>query len=454
MNRPSVLVIDDDLTYCHDIQLILGQHFNVTTCRDGQEGMGLLELDRPDIILLDVEFGPKQLQGLEILERIKSLNDPPPVIMLSGSRELDDVVKAIKLGAFHYAPKSAELPQLLNLMQQAMGSQRNRMTIQAQQQEVQRLTGSFVARDPRTLRILDQLSKVAPTDATVLITGESGTGKEMVARRIHQESGLEGPFVGINCGAVPADIIEAEIFGHAKGAFTGADSQRVGKIELAGGGTLFLDEIGESPLAFQVKLLRVLSERRFTRLGENRELEVNARVLAATSRHLENAMEQGSFRSDLYYRLNNFRVHLPGLRERRGDITPLAEVFLAEAASRFGKAILGFSPAVEKRMNEHGWPGNVRQLRNEVERAVISCTGTVISLGDMFSLEAAFEPGHLPYDQAKDRILREWQTGYLSERLRESGGNVSEAAANCGLPRQSFQRLIRSLGLDPQEFRT
>jgi DNA-binding NtrC family response regulator len=295
---------------------------------------------------------------------------------------------------------------------------------------------------------------VAPTDATVLITGESGTGKEMVARRIHEQSGTDGPFVGINCAAIPAEIIESEIFGHGKGAFTGADKQRIGKFELAAGGTLFLDEIGESPVNFQVKLLRVLGERVYTRVGENKELEVQTRVLAATSKDLARAMERGEFRSDLYYRLNNFRIHLSPLRERVGDVLPLARVFLSEAASRFRKEIHGFSPAVEKRMLENSWSGNIRQLRNEVERAVISCRGTVISLGDMFSLDPGSDSRLLPYDQAKDLVLSEWQADYCSERLRETGGNVSEAAKLSGLKRQSFQRMIRDLGIDPDEFRT
>ena len=454
MSRPALLLIDDDRDFCGDLSLVLRGHFTVTICHAGGEALARLRDDRPDIVLLDVEFGPDRLKGLEILENIKALENPPPVIMLSGSRDLDVVVKAVKLGAFHYVPKKGDLPQLLNLIEQARASQRSRLTIQAQRDEVERLTGSFIAGDPKTLLMLDCLEQVAPTDATVLITGESGTGKEMVARRIHQRSGLDGPFVGINCAALPAEIIESEIFGHAKGAFTGADRQRIGKFELAGGGTLFLDEIGESPVAFQVKLLRVLGERVFTRVGENKELQVSTRVLAATSKDLAQAMDRGEFRSDLYYRLNNFRVHLGPLRERPGDILPLALVFLAEAAGRFRKGIQGFSPAVEKRMLAHSWPGNVRQLRNEVERAVISCRGPVVGLGDMFGLESAFPSGHLLYDQAKDRVLTEWQTGYLSERLRETRGNVSEAADRSGLPRPSFQRLMRKLGLDPEEFRS
>ena len=453
MSGPSLLLIDDDHEYCADLSLVLGPSFSITMSHDGPEAMAKLQEDIPDLVLLDVNFGEDRRAGLDILEHIRALDDAPPVIMLSGSHELDIVVEAVKLGAFHYVPKSADLPQLLNLMGQALAFQRSQLTIQAQRGEVNRLTGSFIAEDKLTLKILDRVDQVAATDATVLITGDSGSGKEMVARRIHEQSGLEGPFVGINCAAVPAEIIESEIFGHCKGAFTGADRQRIGKFELASGGTLFLDEIGESPVAFQVKLLRVLGERVFTRLGENKDLTVRTRVLAATSKDLAQAIERGEFRDDLYYRLNNYRIHLAPLRERPGDILPLALVFLAEAAGRFHKEIHGFSPAVEKRMLAHSWPGNVRQLRNEVERAVISCNGPLISLGDIFGLETTFASGPVLYDEAKDRILKEWQTGYISERLRETGGNVSDAAKRSGMPRQSFQRLMRLLGVVPEEFK-
>ena len=454
MSGPRLLLIDDDVEYCGDLAMVLRGQFSMAVCHDGPTALTMLQDDQPDLVLLDVDFGRDRMPGLEILEHIRAMESPPPVIMLSGEQKLDTVVKAFKMGAFHYAAKNGDLPQLLNIIGQALASRRNMMTIQAQRDEVNRLTGAFIAGDDLTLQVLTRVKQVAATGATVLITGESGTGKEMVARRIHEQSGQDGPFVGINCAAVPAEIIESEIFGHAKGAFTGAERLRIGKFELASGGTLFLDEIGESPLAFQVKLLRVLGERVFSRLGENKDLPVQTRVLAATSKDLGRAMNEGHFRSDLYYRLNNYRIHLAPLHERPGDILPLARVFLAEASGRFGKDIHGFSPAVENQLLAHSWPGNVRQLRNEVERAVITSTGPLISLGQMFNLEGAMGPQHLPYDQAKERLLKEWQAGYLSDRLRETAGNVSEAADRSGLPRQSFQRLIRTLGIDPEEFRS
>ncbi len=455
MSAARVFLIDDDQAVCDDLSLVLRGRFEVVVANDGSAALERLHEVGPDVVLLDVDFGAGRMTGLEILEKIRAGDDPPPVIMLSGSHELEVVVQAIKMGAFHYVSKSADLPQLLNLMDKALSTRWRDRAIMAHRDEVGRLTGSFVAGDDLTHKILAQVDLVAETDATVLITGDSGTGKEMVARRIHEQSLFaKGPFVGINCGAVPADIIESEIFGHAKGAFTGADKLRVGKFELAAGGTLFLDEIGDSPLAFQVKLLRVLGESVFQRLGENTNLDVQTRILAATSKDLEQAISDGEFRSELFYRLNIYRIHLQPLQQRPGDIMPLARNFLSEAARRFRRDIHDFSPAVEKRMLEFPWPGNVRQLRNEVERAVIVCRQQFIGLGHMFTGGLVHPNNVETYTEAKDRVTSIWQASYLSARLQDSGGNVSEAAKAAGMSRQSFQRLVRELGLDPQDFKS
>ena len=455
MPGPRLFLIDDDRDYCADLEAVLGGRFQVYQAHSGGEALELMDQVVPEVILLDVDFGHEGMSGLEILERVRALENPPPVIMLSGSQSLSTVVRAMKMGAFHYIAKPADLPELVNLLEQALVSGLNRRQIQAQRDELGRLTGDFVAGDDNTFRLLERVDQVAETETTVLITGDSGTGKEMIARRIHAGSPRrEGPFVGINCGAVPADIIESEIFGHVKGAFTGADSLRMGKFELAAGGTLFLDEIGESPMAFQVKLLRVLGENVFTRLGDNKDLSVETRVLAATSKDLEQAMARGEFRPELFYRLNIYRIHLVPLRDRRGDILPLARHFLAETLPRFPRQIEGFSPAVETRMVEEQWPGNVRELRNFVERAVINCTGGMIGLGDMFGQGPGFTPGPASFNEAKDLMTREWEARYLTERLSETGGNVTRAAELSGMSRQSFQRKLRELGLRSGDFQT
>lgn len=455
MSGPRLFLIDDDREYCADLAAVLGSRYSIFQAHSGTSALDMMERVGPDVVLLDVDFGDESMSGLEILERVRARENPPPVIMLSGSRNLSTVVRAMKMGAFHYIAKPADLPELINLLDQALASSQRGRQIQAQRDELGRLTGSFVAGDDRTFRLLETVDQVAGTETTVLITGQSGTGKEMIARRIHAGSfRREGPFVGINCGAVPADIIESEIFGHVKGAFTGADKLRVGKFELAAGGTLFLDEIGESPLPFQIKLLRVLGENVFTRLGDNQDLSVDTRILAATSKDLEKAIDKGEFRAELFYRLNIYRIHLVPLRERRGDILPLARHFLAETLPRFPRQIEGFSPAVESRMDQEQWPGNVRELRNFVERAVINCTGGMIGLGDMFGQGGGgFTAGPSNFNEAKDLMTREWETRFVTERLTETAGNVTRAAETSGMSRQSFQRKMRELGLRSRDFK-
>ena len=455
MSGPRLFLIDDDREYCADLTAVLGSRYSIFQAHSGTSALDMMEKVGPDVVLLDVDFGDESMSGLEILERVRARENPPPVIMLSGSRNLSTVVRAMKMGAFHYIAKPADLPQLINLLDQALASSLRGRQIQAQRDELGRLTGSFVAGDDRTFRLLETVDQVAGTETTVLITGQSGTGKEMIARRIHAGSSRrEGPFVGINCGAVPADIIESEIFGHVKGAFTGADKLRVGKFELATGGTLFLDEIGESPLPFQIKLLRVLGENVFTRLGDNQDLSVDTRILAATSKDLEKAIDKGEFRAELFYRLNIYRIHLVPLRERRGDILPLARHFLAETLPRFPRQIEGFSPAVESRMDQEQWPGNVRELRNFVERAVINCTGGMIGLGDMFGQGGdGFTAGPSNFNEAKDLMTHEWETRFVTERLTETAGNVTRAAETCGMSRQSFKRKMRELGLRSRDFK-
>jgi DNA-binding NtrC family response regulator len=453
MSLPTVLIIDDEPDFCSDLSLVLSRDFLVSASHDGKEALELVDELSPDLVLLDVEFRPGQMPGLEILEHLQAKEDPPPVIMLSGSRDINVVVQAVKLGAFHYVNKGADLPDLVNLMGMAMSSRRDRLTIMAQRAEVQRLTGNLIARDPATIKILDKVDQVAATDVNVLITGESGTGKEMIARRLHNESGVSGTLVGINCATFEGDLINSEIFGHVKGAFTGADRDHMGKIELATGGTLFLDEIGESDPKFQSRLLRALSEKTYTRVGCHKERQVRTRIVAATSKKLSDAMQREEFREDLYYRLNQFRIHVPPLRERTGDILPLARAFLMESAARFGKGSLQFSEGVERRLVQQPWPGNVRELRYEIERAVLSSTGDIISLGDMFQLDEPDPTTRLPYEEAKEKVVGDWQRGYATELLRETEGNVTKAAEMAGMPRQSFQRLLRKLKLNPEEFR-
>ncbi len=463
MSGPRLFLIDDDQDFCADLEAVLGSRYDIALAHDGQTALEIIGTISPDVVLLDVEFATGQLGGVRILEHIQALENPPPVIMLSGSSRVNTVVEAMKLGAFHYVIKPADPPELFNLIERALTAGRRNRHIQAQRDELGRLTGSLICGDETMFRVLEQTDTVAGTKATVLITGESGTGKEMIARRIHEGSSFSnGPFVGINCTAFPADLIESEIFGHARNAFTGAGS-RMGKLELAAGGTFFMDEVGESPLDLQVKLLRALGERVFTRLGENTERQVDCRIVAATSRDLEKAIAEGEFREDLYYRLNIYRIELPPLRQRPGDIMALARHFLARLAAENNRPITGFSEAVEERLMREPWRGNVRELRNFVERAVINCRGGLIGLGDMFVADsgaigqadglAGTEHEVLTLKQAGDQAKEDRDRRYCRNRLLETGGNVSKAAELSGVLRQSFQRKIKELGLDPDDFK-
>ncbi|MCB1182179.1 sigma-54-dependent Fis family transcriptional regulator [bacterium] len=460
MASERLLIVDDDREFCEDLAIALGGRYEVRTAHGADEARGVVAAFVPQVVLLDVDLDGDDKRGILLLEQLLAAADPPAVIMLSGDAKISTVVAAMQLGAFHYVGKPAELPDLVNLIDRALASGRSARHIEAQRGELGRLTGSLICADETMQTVLHQADTVAVTEATVLLTGESGTGKEMFARHIHDHSPRrEGPFVGINCAAIPRDLIESEVFGTSPTAYTGAES-RMGKLELASGGTFFLDEVGEATLDLQVKLLRALGERVFVRLGENRERAVDCRLIAATSRNLEKAIAAGTFREDLYYRLNIYRIELPPLRRRPGDVMALADHFLAELAGRNNRRISGFSGAVLERIRHEPWQGNVRELRNFVERAVINCRGPVITLADMFGAEAGPDPdaacgletGSLT--EAGDEAKRRRERVYCINRLVEAGGNVTRAAELSGVHRSAFQRKLRDLDIDPGAYRT
>jgi len=451
--NPLLTIIDDDRELCADLEAVLSSLYQVSMAHDGVGGLALLADVQPELILLDVEFLDSAMGGLEILERIMGLDNHPTVVMLTGRKDVKTVVQAMKSGAFDYLDKPADPARLVNVLSRALVSRNRLRQIQAHRDEVDRLTGTFIAADPVMIRLLESVDKIASTNVPVLVTGESGSGKEMIARRIHARSMVSsGPFVGLNCAAIPDTMVESEIFGHKKGAFTGADSMRVGKFELASGGTIFLDEIGDSPDSFQMKLLRVIGEGVFTRLGENVDHQVNARLVAATSKNLEQAIAENKFRPELFYRLNVMRIHIPALRQRQGDIMPMALHFMGQANLRFRRTVEGFSDLVEKQMLAATWDGNIRQLRNVIERAVLHAPGNILGLGDMFPQDTLSGSVCEPYHEAKERVLQGWQPAYLAQRLKENGGNVTRAAESAGLPRTSFQKMLGKAGLKPEDF--
>ena len=451
--RPKILLIDDDSSFCSDLSALLARRVEVTCAHTVTDGLARLETESPFAVLLDIDLG-KGTDGLDGLLEIRRQPGAPPVIMLTGDTRIRTVVEAMQLGAYHYVAKPPNIEELVHLIERAVDEWRLRRRVELLEQDVDKLRGSIVAADPASRRLLEQVARVAPTGASVFITGESGTGKELIARRIHELSRRkDSPFVVVNCPAIPKDLIESEIFGHEIGAFTDAKRRKLGAFELAHGGTLFLDELGDSPPALQAKILRALESGTIQRVGGEQLIQIDVRLLSATNRDVALQLETGHMREDLYYRLNVYPLHVPPLRDRPGDILEIAYHYLNILAEQNGKAIRSISPAAEKMLREHTWTGNIRQLRNVIERAVIDCDGEVIDLPDLVLGRSPAQPSTLPYDEAKARIMLGFKREYIIARLRESGGNVSQAAECSALKRQSFQRMMQECGVNPEPFR-
>ena len=450
--KNQVLLIDDNRDFCEDLAALLHGEFQIEHAQSPAMAQAALQRLRPDVILLDIDLGGGE-SGLELLVEIRKQEDAPPVIMMTGDRRIATAVQAIRLGAYDYLTKPPDHTEVSRVLHRALADQTVQLRLDSLERDLADLHGEIVAEDPSMLRVLEQVAKAAPTDATVLVSGESGTGKELIARRLHQLSPRkDGPFVALNCAAVPAELIESELFGHEKGSFTGATALKYGAFEQARGGTLLLDELGDSPPALQAKLLRTLEEFSFRRVGGSAAIQADVRIVAATSFEIERMVQQGDLRKELYYRLNVVRLHLPPLRERPDDILRLAHHFLARFADKLGKRIRGFSPAAEMLLQARDWPGNIRELRNAVERGAILCEGELLDAPSL-----AGNPGISPtslkvYEEAKDTVLLQFKREFLSARLVEAAGNVTQAAELSGLKRQSFSRMCTEAGVDPREF--
>ncbi len=369
----KVLVVDDEQGLRRTVSMILeDEGYEVATASGGEEGLTKALEDGVDVVLCDVRM--PDLDGLEFLERYRSSGGQGLVITMTAYGSLEVALEAMKRGAYDYIAKPFSGDEVVLTLKkaeerEALGREVARLRRQVQ---VERRHTGIVAKSPAMIRALEMVGKVAPHPSTVLVTGESGTGKELVARLIHSESArADGPFVPVNCGAIPENLLESELFGHVRGAFTGALQNRVGLFEEAAGGTLFLDEVGELPSSLQVKLLRILQDHEVRRVGESTTRQVDVRVVAATARDLEQDVEDGQFRSDLFYRLNVLNIHLPPLRHRGEDIPPLVRHFISAYNPLLGKEVTGVSPAAMERLLAYPWPGNVRELENVIERAMV-----------------------------------------------------------------------------------
>ena len=454
MTRARVLVVDDEPAVRDALrQVIEYEGFDVRLAGSGGEGLTLFEEFRPHVVLLDVKMAG--LDGIEVLARLKKVDPGAPVIMISGHGTIATAVQATQQGAFDFLEKPLDSDRLLVTL-------RNALSTAALANENERLKSVIDTKYPMIgssgeLRgVRDLIARVGPTDARVLITGDNGTGKELVARAVHEASPRrQRAFVEVNCAAIPTELIESELFGHMKGSFTGAVSDRPGKFELADGGTLFLDEIGDMSLSAQAKVLRVLQEGVVSRIGAAKSVEVNVRVLAATNKTVEVEIAEGRFREDLYYRLNVVPIHVPPLRDRRDDIAELVAHFVDQLGGRAGIVAKPFTQEAMQRLQGRQWPGNVRELRNAVERLLILSTGRSVSVGDVDRLLPHASAQPVESAESGDRAGATFENFkldaervFILQKLREFDWNVSETARALAMPRSNLYKKIEKYQLN------
>lgn len=446
MASRRVLVVDDEENIRNLLSQILRQEgFEVETASDGATGLRKASSGEFDLVLLDVRIPEKD--GMEVLREIRR-EDPGAVVMIvTGYATLEMAVEAMRHGAFDYISKPFKKDELVVKVRRALEHEQLREENRKLHEELRarfKFEG-IVGTSPKMQEVLRVAAAVAPTDATVLIYGETGTGKEILARSIHYQSPrAHGPFVAINCGAIPETLLETELFGHEKGAFTSAVGSRVGKFEAADGGTIFLDEVGDMSPAMQVKLLRVLQERTFERVGSNKPVRVDVRVIAATNKDLRQAIRDGRFREDLFYRLSVVPIELPPLRERVEDIPLLAQHFLEKYRQKYGKAVTGFTPQAVRKMRRYSWPGNVRELEFAVERAVILSRTPEIWAEDLWL-------GGAGGDAGEERLpsLADVERQHIVRVLQHTEWNLEEAAKVLGMSVAQLRRRLDQYGVGP-----
>jgi two-component system nitrogen regulation response regulator NtrX len=448
----SVLVIDDEDGIRESLkQLLEYEGYRVGSAADADQGLSRFREEVPDVVLLDIKM--PRMDGMEALARIRALDPDAVVIMISGHGSVRAAVEAVKSGAYDFLEKPLDRDRVLTTLANAVAARR---LLQENRQLKSRPRGeSIVGNSPALKEVLDRAAKVAPTRASVLLTGGSGTGKEVIARAIHRMSDRRrGPFVEVNCAAIPQELIESELFGHEKGSFTGAHVQRKGKFELADGGTLFLDEIGDMSASAQAKVLRALQDGVIERVGGNDSIAVDVRVLAATNKNLGEEIEAGSFREDLFYRLNVVPLRLPSLRERLSDIPLLAEHFLVVYAQENNRPVKQLSPEALEALKRREWPGNVRELKNAVERLAILSEGQTITRVELEEIEPpkSRTAGGIP---AADGTFQEYKEAaermFILQKLQENEWNVSETARKIDMPRSNLYKKIEKYGLKREE---
>ncbi len=462
MTARRVLIVDDEADMVENCARILRRSgLKCLTALDPKEGLALVETERPDVLLTDLKM--PGMDGLELLRRAREVDPALPVILITAFATIESAVAAIKEGAFDYLPKTFSVDQLSLTVERALRQRQLQEENRNLREQLQEAFGleNLVGRSAAMVQVFELIKKAARSEANILILGESGTGKELVARAVHANSPrATHPFVPVDCASLPENLLESELFGHEKGAFTGAIRTKPGLMETADSGTLFLDEIAELPLGLQVKLLRALQEREIRRVGGTSVVDVDVRVVSATNRDLRESVAKGQFREELYYRVNVIEIRLPPLRDRLGDLKLLAHTFL----KKYGRErFTGFEPDTLAALEAYPWPGNVRELQNIVERACALADGDGITLRDLpdhilsggrrqealpgrSAVVGVAEPltsgADLPLKEAKERWMHVLEGSYLRDLLERHGGNISAAAKAAGIDRKTFHRLI------------
>ncbi len=461
--KERVLIVDDKADMLQMLERLLKRHLSVEVLKaqNGREALRMVTEEQTDAVVLDIRMPGKD--GMTVLREVLQKDRDIPVVILTGYGTVDMAVEALKVGAYDFLTKPVDNERLVHTLRRALQYRKLLREKKRLEEEVRqrRLRQEIIGQSGAIRRVLREIEAVARTDETVLILGPTGTGKELAARTIHRLSPRSnGPFVTVNCPAIPENLLESELFGYRRGAFTSATEDKKGLIETAHGGTLFLDEIGDIPPEVQTKLLRFLQEKEFKPLGHTENIHVDVRVIASTNQDLEKKIQDGSFREDLYYRLNVITIRMPSLAERREDIPLLAEAFLREFALQYNKDIEGFTKDAIQYLLTKQWKGNIRELQNTIKRAVIFTRDRWVQRDDLEpsepikgSLLTESQVFDMPYSMAKDRVLHEFTTDYLRRLLQKTGGNVTRAAQLAGMHRQALQQLRRRHGLSSTEFR-
>jgi two-component system response regulator AtoC len=447
--QPTILIVDDERNTREGLQRALQDRYDVLLAEDSQTAAQTLESTPIDVMLTDLRM--PGVDGMGLLRRAMSLTNPPVCIMMTAYGSIENAVQAMQAGAYHYITKPVNLDELELVIQRALHSQRIETENVNLHEQIDHKFGleNIIGESPAMQQVFETVRQVAPSRATVLITGETGTGKELIAKAIHNLSPRKNAaFIAVHAAALPMSLLESELFGHEKGAFTGAVERRIGRFELADGGTLFLDEVGELEPQMQVKLLRVLEERAFERVGGAKTLQVDVRLVAATNKQLKKLVTEGKFRDDLFYRLSVVTVDLPPLRERRDDVPLLVKAFLNEFSRENGKQVRELTPEALNVLLAYDWPGNVRELRNAIEQMVVLARAERLTVRDV---PAAIRGGA---DLTRINVVRTGMTVEDAERqlivqaLKEMDGNRTKAAQKIGISRRTLHRKLKEYGLE------